>query len=176
MIATAKIAPNKIISKFYELEATNAAGNNILFDQFMGKTVLIVNTATRCGLSPQFKQLEKLYFAHKNEGLVILGFPCNQFMSQEPETNETMEASCYLKYGVTFPMMSKNKGNGPNAHPVFKYLKNKLSELLGSRIKWNFTKFLITNEGIPFRRYGPHTQPKTLEKDIKRLLSRKKRN
>ena len=176
MIATAKIAPKKIISKFYELEATNAAGNNILFDQFMDKTVLIVNTATRCGLSPQFKQLEKLYFAHKNEGLVILGFPCNQFMSQEPETNETMEASCYLKYGVTFPMMSKIKVNGPNTHPVFKYLKNELSELLGSRIKWNFTKFLITNEGIPFRRYGPHTQPKTLEKDIKRLLSRKKRN
>ena len=176
MIETAKIAPKKIISKFYELEARNAAGDKILFDQFRGKTVLIVNTATRCGLSSQFKQLEKLYFAHQTEGLVILGFPCNQFMSQEPETNEKMESSCYLKYGVTFPMMSKIKVNGPNAHPVFKYLKNELPELIGSRIKWNFTKFLITNEGIPYRRYGPYTQPKALERDIRRLLLRKNKN
>jgi glutathione peroxidase len=172
---TAKIAPTKLTPKFYELAAKNAAGDEIQFDQFKGKTVLIVNTATRCGLAPQFKQLEKLYHDYQAEGLVIIGFPCNQFMSQEPESNETMETSCLLKYGVTFQLMSKIKVNGPNAHPVFKYLKNELSELLGSRVKWNFTKFLITNEGSPFRRYGPYTQPKALEKDIKKLILRKKK-
>ena len=172
---TAKIAPTKLTPKFYELAAKNAAGDEMQFDQFKGKTVLIVNTATRCGLAPQFKQLEKLYHDYQAQGLVILGFPCNQFMSQEPESNETMETSCLLKYGVTFQLMSKIKVNGPNAHPVFKYLKNELSELLGSRVKWNFTKFLITNEGSPFRRYGPYTQPKALEKDIKKLILRKKK-
>ena len=172
---TAKIAPTKLTPKFYELAAKNAAGDEMQFDQFKGKTVLIVNTATRCGLAPQFKQLEKLYHDYQAEGLVIIGFPCNQFMSQEPESNETMETSCLLKYGVTFQLMSKTKVNGPNAHPVFKYLKNELSELFGSRIKWNFTKFLITNEGSPFRRYGPYTQPKALEKDIKKLILRKKK-
>ena len=172
---TAKIAPTKLTPKFYELAAKNAAGDEMQFDQFKGKTVLIVNTATRCGLAPQFKQLEKLYHDYQAQGLVILGFPCNQFMSQEPESNETMETSCLLKYGVTFQLMSKTKVNGPNAHPVFKYLKNELSELLGSRVKWNFTKFLITNEGSPFRRYGPYTQPKALEKDIKKLILRKKK-
>ena len=170
---TAKIAPTKLKPKFYELAAKNAAGDEMQFDQFKGKTVLIVNTATRCGLAPQFKQLEKLYHDYQAQGLVILGFPCNQFMSQEPESNETMETSCLLKYGVTFQLMSKTKVNGPNAHPVFKYLKNELSELFGSRIKWNFTKFLITNDGSPFRRYGPYTNPIALEKDIKKLLSRK---
>jgi glutathione peroxidase len=170
---TAKIAPTKLTPKFYELAAKNAAGDEMQFDQFKGKTVLIVNTATRCGLAPQFKQLEKLYHDYQAQGLVVLGFPCNQFMSQEPESNETMETSCLLKYGVTFQLMSKTKVNGPNAHPVFKYLKNELSELFGSRIKWNFTKFLITNDGSPFRRYGPYTNPIALEKDIKKLLSRK---
>lgn len=172
---TAKIAPTKLTPNFYELAAKNAAGDEMQFDQFKGKTVLIVNTATRCGLAPQFKQLEKLYHDYQAQGLVILGFPCNQFMSQEPESNETMETSCLLKYGVTFQLMSKTKVNGPNAHPVFKYLKNELSELFGSRIKWNFTKFLITNEGSPFRRYGPYTQPKAIEKDIKKLVLRKKK-
>lgn len=172
---TAKIAPTKLTPKFYELAAKNAAGDEMQFDQFKGKTVLIVNTATRCGLAPQFKQLEKLYHDYQAEGLVIIGFPCNQFMSQEPESNETMETSCLLKYGVTFQLMSKTKVNGPNAHPVFKYLKNELSEVFGSRIKWNFTKFLITNEGSPFRRYGPYTQPKAIEKDIKKLVLRKKK-
>ena len=171
----AKIAPTKITPKFYQLEAKNAAGDGIQFKQFKGKTVLIVNTATRCGLSSQFKQLEKLHYEYKKEGLIILGFPCNQFMSQEPETNQTIEASCLLKYGVTFPMMSKIKVNGPNTDPVFKYLKNELSELVGSRITWNFTKFLITNEGIPFRRYSPYTQPKAIEKDIRKLILRKKK-
>ena len=172
---TAKIAPTKLTPKFYELTAKNAAGDEMQFDQFKGKTVLIVNTATRCGLAPQFKQLEKLYHDYQAEGLVIIGFPCNQFMSQEPESNETMETSCLLRYGVTFQLMSKTKVNGPNAHPVFKYLKNELSEVFGSRIKWNFTKFLITNEGSPFRRYGPYTQPKAIEKDIKKLVLRKKK-
>ncbi|MAJ52168.1 MAG: glutathione peroxidase [Flammeovirgaceae bacterium] len=175
MIA-AKIASTKTAPKFYELKAQNAAGDEILFDQFKGKTVLIINTATRCGLSSQFKQLEKLHNTYQAKGLTILGFPCNQFMSQEPETNETMEASCLFKFGVTFQMMSKIKVNGPNAHPVFKYLKNELSELFGSRIKWNFTKFLITNEGMPFRRYGPYTQPNALERDIKKLVLRKKKS
>ncbi|OUT99207.1 MAG: glutathione peroxidase [Flammeovirgaceae bacterium TMED32] len=172
---TAKIAPRQPKPEFYQLKAENVTGDEIQFDQFNDKIVLIVNTATRCGLAPQFKQLEKLHHKYQSKGLVILGFPCNQFMSQEPESNETMETSCLLKYGVTFQLMSKIKVNGPNAHPVFKYLKNEISELFGSRIKWNFTKFLISNEGIPFRRYGPYTPPNALEKDIKKLILRKKK-
>lgn len=137
---------------------------------YQGKVVLVVNTATQCGLTPQFEGLEKLYTTYKDQGLVILGFPCNQFGSQEPLTNEVMEATCKLNHGVSFPLFEKIEVNGPGAHPVFKYLKKRLGGLFGSRIKWNFTKFLIDRNGRPVKRFAPITKPEAIERQIRELL------
>jgi len=138
---------------------------------YQGKVVLVVNTATQCGLTPQFEGLEKLYTTYKDQGLVILGFPCNQFGSQEPLTNEVMEATCKLNHGVSFPLFEKIEVNGPGAHPVFRYLKRRLGGLFGSRIKWNFTKFLIDRSGRPVKRFAPITKPEAIEPQIRKLLS-----
>ncbi|MCL4143709.1 UNVERIFIED_CONTAM: hypothetical protein GTU68_028459 [Idotea baltica] len=138
---------------------------------FNGKSVLIVNTATQCGLTPQFEGLEQLHQKYKEQGLVILGFPCNQFMNQEPETNETIEQVCLINHGVTFPLTEKIDVNGRNTHPIFKYLKKELGGLLGGKIKWNFTKFLIDRDGTPVKRFAPTTTPDKMEKDIKDTLS-----
>lgn len=155
---------------FYDLSAATPQGNQIEMSQFKGKVVLVVNTATKCGLAPQFEGLEQLHQQYKDKGLVVLGFPCNQFADQEPETNESMEQSCQLNFGVTFPLMAKCEVNGPSTHPVFKYLKSKTSGLFGSLIKWNFTKFLIDKNGKPVKRYSPITKPKSLEETILKLL------
>ena len=138
---------------------------------YKGKVVLVVNTATQCGFTPQFEGLEKLYQDYKEKGLVVLGFPCNQFGSQEPLSNEAMEETCKVNHGVTFPLFEKIEVNGPHTHPVFKYLKSKLGGLFGSRIKWNFTKFLIDADGRPVRRFSPVTKPAAIEQFIKDLLS-----
>lgn len=137
---------------------------------FKGKAVLIVNTATKCGLAPQFDGLETLYQKYKDRGLVVLGFPCDQFAGQEPETNETVEQACRLNHGVTFPLTEKCDVNGPNTQPVFKYLKKELGGILGDNIKWNFTKFLIDREGRPYKRYAPIAKPESIEKDILKLM------
>ncbi len=129
-----------------------------------------MNTATKCGLAPQLEGLEELHQRYKDQGLVVLGFPCDQFAGQEPETNDTVEEVCKINHGVHFQLMAKCKVNGPDADPVFKFLKKKLRGFLISRIKWNFTKFLITKEGLPFRRYAPRTPPAAIEKDIQQLL------
>lgn len=155
---------------FYDLSAATPQGKHIDMSEFEGKVVLVVNTATKCGLAPQFEGLEKLHQQYKSKGLVILGFPCNQFAGQEPETNETMEQSCQLNFGVTFPLMAKCEVNGPSTHPVFKYLKSKTSGLFGSRIKWNFTKFLIDKNGKPVKRFAPITKPESIEAEIVKLL------
>ncbi|MBN8859789.1 MAG: glutathione peroxidase [Sphingobacteriales bacterium] len=158
---------------FYQMEARTPGGKPFPFKDLQGKVVLIVNTATKCGLAPQFEGLETLYQQYKDQGLVVLGFPCNQFAGQEPETNATVEQVCKINHGVTFLLTEKCDVNGKNTHPVFKYLKSRLGGLFGSRIKWNFTKFLVDREGNPYRRYAPTTAPAALEKDIVTLLKMK---
>lgn len=155
---------------FFELQARTLQSTDISMGEFKGKAVLIVNTATKCGLAPQFRELETLHQKYKDKGLVILGFPCNQFQNQEPETNESMEQSCEINFGVTFQLTEKILVNGKDTHPIFKYLKDQLPGKLGKRIKWNFTKFLITPEGIPFKRYAPTIKPASMEEDIRGIL------
>jgi len=135
-----------------------------------GKVLLIVNTATQCGLTPQFKGLEHLHKEYQAEGLEVIGFPCNQFMGQEPLSNEEMVEQCQVNHGVTFSLTEKVKVNGPGTHPVFKYLKKQLGGTLTSAIKWNFTKFLVDREGRPIKRYAPTTAPKDIESDIQSLI------
>jgi len=155
---------------FYDLKINTPQGKAINMSDLKGKTVLIVNTATKCGLAPQFDGLEKLHQEYKDKGLVVIGFPCNQFQNQEPETNNTMEESCRINHGVTFQLTEKMDVNGKHTHPIFKYLKDELGGLFGKKIKWNFTKFLITAEGKPYKRFAPTTKPSKIEKDIKLLL------
>lgn len=155
---------------FYDLTFKNTLGQTISTSDFKGKVVLVVNTATRCGLSPQFEGLEELHQRYKDRGLVVLGFPCNQFLGQEPESNEDMTAYCQLNHGVSFLLTEKIKVNGSETHPVFRYLKKQLGGFFFSRIKWNFTKFLIDSEGTPYKRYSPKTLPKEIDKDIQELL------
>ena len=156
---------------FYQLKAKTPSGQEISMAEFKGKVILIVNTATKCGLAPQFEGLEKLHQQYKDKGLVVLGFPCNQFLSQEPETNETMVESCQVNFGVTFQLFEKCDVNGPNTHPVFKYLKKKLGGWFGSKIKWNFTKFLIDKNGLPVKRYAPTVKPEAIEGEIVKQLN-----
>jgi glutathione peroxidase len=155
---------------FYDLSAKKPNGEPLAMADFKDKTILIVNTATQCGLTPQFEGLEALHQTYKDEGLIVLGFPCNQFASQEPLSNENMEETCKINHGVTFPLTEKVEVNGKNTHPVFKYLKKELGGLLGDSIKWNFTKFLIDKNGKPVKRYAPTTTPKEIEKDIESLI------
>ena len=155
---------------FYDLNIKSSAGKEIAFSDLKGKVVLVVNTATQCGLTPQFVGLEKLYQDYKERGFVIIGSPCNQFGGQEPLNNEVMAETCQLNYGVTFPLTEKIKVNGKETHPVFDYLKGELTGLLGKKIKWNFTKFLIDREGNPIKRYGPTTLPADIASDIEDLL------
>lgn len=159
------------MKNFFELHTKTPQGRDLPMSEFQGKTLLVVNTATKCGLAPQFRELEALHQKYKNMGLVILGFPCNQFLNQEPVSNESMEESCHINFGVTFRLTEKIKVNGKQTHPVFKYLKDHLPGKRGKRIQWNFTKFLITAQGQPFRRYEPRVQPASIEKDIVKLLS-----
>ena len=158
------------MTDFFDLQARTPQGKDITMGELKGKAVLIVNTATKCGLAPQFRELEALHQKYKDKGLVILGFPCNQFQNQEPETNESMEESCEINFGVTFPLTEKILVNGKDTHPIFNYLKDQLPGKLGKRIKWNFTKFLVTPEGIPFKRYAPTFKPASMEEDIRSIL------
>lgn len=158
------------LMEFYNFSANTPMGEEIKMSDFQGKTVLIVNTATECGLTPQFEGLEKLHQDYKDQGLVIIGFPCNQFLSQEPLSNEDMEETCRLNHGVTFQLTEKIEVNGENTHPIYDYLKNELKGTLGNDIKWNFTKFLISPDGVPIKRFSPTTKPNKIEKHILKLL------
>jgi len=151
---------------FYSLSANSLKGEMIDMNQFKGKVVLIVNTASKCGFTPQYEGLEKLYEKYKDKNFVVLGFPCNQFGNQEPGDEQSIAQGCMINYGVTFPMFSKVKVNGKDTHPVFKYLKSKLPGLLGKSIKWNFTKFLINSNGKPIKRFAPTTKPEDIESYI----------
>lgn len=155
---------------FYDLKTKTPSGKIIEMAEFKNKAVLIVNTATKCGLAPQFDGLEKLHETYGKDGLVVLGFPCNQFLNQEPESNKTVEEACRINHGVTFQLTEKVDVNGKNTDPIFKFLKEKLGGTLGSAIKWNFTKFLVTPQGKPFKRYAPTTAPEEIEVDIKKVL------
>jgi glutathione peroxidase len=155
---------------FYQLETKTTAGKPLKMEDLKGKAVLIVNTATKCGLAPQFEELEALHLKYKDKGLVVIGMPCNQFLNQEPETNETMAEACQINHGVTFQLTEKIDVNGSDTHPIFKYLKNELGGFLGSSIKWNFTKFLINTQGKPYKRFSPQTKPSAMENDIVKLL------
>lgn len=156
--------------EFYQLNANTPQGRPVSMSDYRGKVVLVVNTATECGLTPQFEGLEHLYQEFKDKGFVVLGFPCNQFGHQEPLANDVMEQTCKLNHGVTFPLFEKIEVNGPHTHPVFRYLKKRLGGLFGRRIKWNFTKFLIDADGVPVRRFSPVTKPQAIEPEIRALL------
>jgi glutathione peroxidase len=156
---------------FYQFSARSLQGKEISMNSYRGKVVLVVNTASKCGLTPQYEGLENLHQKYKDKGLVILGFPCNQFGNQEPGTEKEISEGCLVNYGVTFQMFSKIDVNGENAHPIYKYLKNSLPGLIGRKIKWNFAKFLIDRSGNPVKRYSPTTVPDKLVKDIEKLLN-----
>lgn len=155
----------------YDIEVTDASGETHKLAEYEGKAMLIVNTATKCGLRGQFDSLEQLYKNYSEEGLVVLGFPSDQF-GQELGEAEEAEQSCRMTYGVTFPMHDIIKVNGTDAHPLFKYLTDNTKGFLGSGIKWNFTKFLIDREGNIVKRYAPKDKPETFENDIRNILNK----
>ncbi len=159
-----------MINKFYQLSAPSLQGEEIAMETYKGKIIVVVNTASLCGFTPQFDGLEKLYTKYKDQGLVILGFPCNQFGKQEPGDEQSIAEGCVVNYGVTFPMFSKVDVNGNHAHPIFKNLREELGGLMGDKVKWNFTKFLIDSSGNPVKRFAPVTSPEKMEKYIKNLL------
>ena len=138
---------------------------------FEGKALIVVNTASKCGLTPQYEGLEQLYQKYKNDGLLILGFPCNQFGNQEPGNEQSISEGCLLNYGVSFPMFEKVVVNGAAAHPIFEFLTRQLPGWFGRRIKWNFTKFLLARDGQPHRRFAPMTKPARLASAVEKALA-----
>lgn len=158
--------------KFYDFKAVKMNGQEISMEEYKGKTVLVVNTASKCGLTPQLTGLEELYKKYADEDFVILGFPCNQFANQDPKGNSEISEFCLINYGVTFPMFQKIEVNGKNAHPLYKFLKEQSHGIIGNDIKWNFTKFLIDKDGNVVKRYAPITKPESIEKDLQRYLGK----
>ena len=160
------------MSTVYDFEAQQIDGNTVALKKFKGKVMLVVNTASACGFTPQFAGLEELHEQFGKKGLVVLGFPCNQFGAQDPGSDGEIAQFCQLNYGVTFPMMSKIDVNGATAHPLFKWLTAEAPGLLGSAgIKWNFTKFLVGKDGQVVKRYAPQDPPASLAKDIEAALA-----
>jgi glutathione peroxidase len=156
----------------YDFEADTIAGQRVSLAQYRGQPLLIVNTASACGFTPQFGGLEQLHEAYGPRGLVVLGFPCNQFGAQDPGSNDEIGAFCQRNYGVSFPMMAKIDVNGDAAHPLYRWLTAEAPGLLGSKaIKWNFTKFLVGRDGSVIRRYAPQDKPESLAKDIEAALA-----
>jgi glutathione peroxidase len=157
-------------TSFYEFKAKDIHGKEISMEEYKGKTVLVVNTASKCGFTPQYEGLENLYKKYSDNGLVILGFPCNQFANQEPGDEKSIMDGCLLNYGVSFPMFSKINVNGPDAHPLYKYLRKELPGTISSRIKWNFTKFLLDAQGTPVKRFSPATKPEKIDTYLQSTL------
>jgi glutathione peroxidase len=159
------------MTSVYDYEAKSLDGHSVRLADYSGKVLLVVNTASECGFTPQFEGLEKLFERYRDRGLVVLGFPCNQFGAQEPGSAPEIGAFCQKNYGVTFPMFEKIDVNGDAAHPLYRWLKQGARGVLGSeRIKWNFTKFLVDRSGQVKTRYAPVTKPEQLAKDIESLL------
>ncbi len=160
------------MTTIYDITADNLSGAAVNLGQYQGQVLLIVNTASKCGFTPQYKGLEEVYQQFKDQGVVVLGFPCNQFGAQEPGQAEEIGAFCEKNYGVTFPLFAKIDVNGDGAHPLFTKLKKDAPGILGTEaIKWNFTKFLIRKDGTVYSRYAPATKPEDLVADITKLLA-----
>lgn len=160
------------MSNIYDIKVKSIKGDETELKTYRGKAMLIVNTASKCGFTSQFKGLEGLYKKYHEQGLEILGFPCNQFLKQDPASESEISEFCTLNYGVTFPMFSKIEVNGDNTHPLYQHLKSEAKGLLGSeKIKWNFTKFLVDEEGNVLKRYAPNLEPKEITSDIEKLLA-----
>lgn len=158
-------------NNIYQFSATSNLGDAIELASYQGKVVLVVNTASDCGFTPQYQGLQTLYQLYQAQGLEILAFPCNQFKQQEDGSDEDIKKFCDLRFNIKFPLFSKIDVNGDNAHPLFNYLKTQAPGILGSKgIKWNFTKFLINREGVVIKRFAPSTKPENIEADIKKLL------
>ena len=156
----------------YDFQAQSISGKDLPLNHFKGQVMLIVNTASKCGFTPQFGGLEALHQSHAGKGLVVLGFPSNQFGAQDPGSNDEIASFCQVNYGVSFPMMAKVEVNGGGAHPLFQWLKSEAPGLLGTQaIKWNFTKFLVGRDGQVIRRYGPQDSPASLAADVQAALA-----
>ena len=159
-------------TSLHEFKVKNAQGQETDLGQFKGKAVLVVNVASKCGFTPQYEGLEKLYKQYHERGLAIVAFPCNQFGAQEPGNNEDIQAFCKMNYGVSFPVMAKVDVNGKAAAPVYQFLKESCPGILGTEaIKWNFTKFLVGKDGKVIERYAPTVKPEELNKEIEKVLS-----
>ena len=157
-------------ASLYDLTFTDNHGQEVDLADYAGKPVLVVNTASKCGFTPQYDDLQKLHEELSPKGLVVLGFPCDQFAHQEPGDDDQIEEFCKVNYGVTFPLSTKIDVNGKGTHPVFAFLKDRAGGVLGSSIKWNFTKFLVSPDGRTVRRYAPTTKPGEIASDIEPLL------
>lgn len=155
----------------FEFSARGNDGKDLSLKAYEGKVVLVVNTASKCGFTPQYEGLEALYEKYKDKGLVVLGFPCDQFAHQEPAGDPEIAAFCKLNFGVTFPLMAKVEVNGKGAHPIFVFLKDKAPNAFGKTVKWNFTKFLVGRDGKAVSRFAPTVEPAGLEKDIEAALA-----
>lgn len=158
------------MSTIYDLHFKDTRGNDVSLGDYRGKVLLLVNTATKCGLAPQFRDLQALQDEYGTKGLVVIGFPCDQFAGQEPETNETVVGVCQMNFGVSFLLSEKIDVNGEGTHPVFAYLKTHSKSALGKDIKWNFTKFLVSRDGETIKRYAPTTVPAKLRPELENLL------
>jgi glutathione peroxidase len=157
---------------FFSLNATTLQGKEVSMDTYKNKVIIVVNTASKCGFTPQYEGLEELHRTYKDKGLVILGFPCNQFGNQEPGSEKDIAEGCLINYGVSFPMFSKVDVNGENAHPIFNYLKSELKGTFGNNVKWNFTKFVIDRNGKPVKRFAPITKPENMKELIEELITK----
>ena len=160
------------MNDFYELEGTLPSGKTVKLDEYKGKVIIIANTASKCGLTYQYEGLEALYKKYKDQWLVVLWFPCNQFANQEPGSDEEIKQNCLINYGVTFPVFKKVDVNGKDTHEIFNYLKKSTFNIFWNKIKWNFTKFLVSKDWTTIKRFAPITKPEKLEKQIIKLLKK----
>lgn len=160
------------MSTIYDFNAERIDGSQQAFSDYRNNILLIVNTASNCGFTPQFADLEAVYQCYKAQGLVVIGFPCNQFGAQDPDSNENIGAFCQKNYGVTFPMMAKVAVNGKEAHPIYQWLKAQKGGVLTDSVKWNFTKFLVSRDGKVLERYAPTTKPDAIKQDIEQALTK----
>ena len=155
----------------FDLHARENSGTEKNLADYAGKVLLVVNTASKCGFTPQYKGLEELYEKYKDKGLVVLGFPCDQFAHQEPGTNEEIVSFCQKNFGVTFPLMEKIDVNGPATHPVFQFVKNRAPGFLTKQVKWNFTKFLVHRDGQTVKRFPPNRPPEAIVRDVEAAIA-----